>query len=165
MAFVVDRTGSVGVKNFELMKGFLLQLTDVLTIGPNGTHTGFVLFDKTAEELNTFADSEYYSGESVHHLVENIPNKLGKRTFIDRALMKADEALFTVEGGDRPVFPNVLVLLTDGRTNPDSEPFSGVISSLKVRMPIISIYFHLLTSIFLTFRIDEKITQEMFFYQ
>ena len=62
MAFVVDRTGSVGLKKFALMKGFLLQLTDVLTIGPNATHTGFVLFDRTAEVLNTFADSEYHRG-------------------------------------------------------------------------------------------------------
>ena len=151
------------------MKGFLLQLTDVLTIGPNATHTGFVLFVRTAEVLNTFADSEYHSGESVHHLVENIPNKLGKRTFIDRALMKADESLFTVEGGDRPVFPSVLVLLTDGRTNPDSESFSGVISSLKVRMPIINFFRKVLIKmhnvIFLTFRIEEKITQEMFLCQ
>ena len=139
MAFVVDRTKSVRPENFKLVKGFLLEICDALSIGPNATHTGFVLFAKSPNVLNTFADSQYYSSESVHHLIQNIPENLGSRTFIDRALKAANNSLFTDEGGDRPDFPNVLILLTDGKTNPDSEPFSDIISSLKVRMPIIAV--------------------------
>ena len=133
MAFLVDKTDSIGVEHFMLPKGFLLQLIDTLSIGPTATHTGFVLFAKHPQVLHTFADTKYHSNEKVHHLIESIPAKLGKRTFIDRALKAADESLFTEEGGDRPEFPNVLILLTDGRTNPKSEPFSNIIPSLKVR--------------------------------
>jgi len=133
VAFVVDRTKSVRPENFKLVKGFLLEICDALSIGPNATHTGFVLFAKSPNVLNTFADSQYYSSESVHHLIQNIPENLGSRTFIDRALKAANNSLFTDEGGDRPDFPNVLILLTDGKTNPDSEPFSGIISSLKAK--------------------------------
>ena len=83
--------------------------------------------------VSTFADTQYYSAASVHHLIESIPETLGGRTYIDRALKKANAALFTEQGGDRPEFPNVLILLTDGRTNDKSEPFSSIIPSLKVK--------------------------------
>ncbi|KAL9968592.1 hypothetical protein ACROYT_G020701 [Oculina patagonica] len=132
VAFVVDRTESIGLKNFKLLKGFLLQLADALKIGPNATHTGIILFDETSQVLNSFADSEFYSGEKVHDLIKSIPNHLGDRTYIDRALKKANNKLFTEEGGDRPEFPNVLILLTDGKTHENSEPFSSIIPSLKV---------------------------------
>ena len=82
MAFVVDRTRSVGKTNFELVRGFLLELTDALTIGPDATHAAFILFDKEPELISTFADSSYYSGEDVHYIIEGLPNELGRRTFL-----------------------------------------------------------------------------------
>ncbi|KAL9968596.1 hypothetical protein ACROYT_G020705 [Oculina patagonica] len=133
VAFVVDRTNSIGLENFRLVKGFLLELADSLTIGPNATHTGYILFARNPNLLNTFADTRYHSGASVHQLITSIPEELGGRTYIDRALKKADDALFTVPGGDRPEFPNVLILLTDGRTNVNSEPFSSIIPSLEAK--------------------------------
>ena len=132
MAFLVDKTESVGEENFKLEKGFLMEVSNALTIGPDATHTAFILFAKNAEVLNTFAASEYYSNENVQHLIEGIPVKLGKRTFIDRALKAAADELYTVEGGDRPAFPNLLILMTDGKTNPLSEPFSSILPSLQV---------------------------------
>ena len=83
--------------------------------------------------LNTFADTEYHSGEKVYDLLKGIPDNLGSPTFIDRALKEANLSLFTEKGGDRPKFPNVLILMTDGRTNSKSEPFSNIIPSLQVK--------------------------------
>ena len=54
--------------------------------------------------------------------------------FIDRALKKANEELFTDRGGDRPEFPNVLILLSAGKTNPESKSFSATIPLLQVGM-------------------------------
>lgn len=51
--------------------------------------------------------------------------------FIDRALKKANEELFTDRGGDRPEFPNVLILLSAGKTNPESKSFSATIPLLQ----------------------------------
>lgn len=132
VAFVVDKTKSIGAENFLLLKGFLLQLADALTIGPNATHVGYILFAKYPEVLNTFGDTKYHSGEEVNNLLQGIPTKLSSPTFIDRALKEANVSLFTKEGGDRPDFPNVLILLTDGKTNEASEPFSKIIPSLEV---------------------------------
>ena len=129
---MVDRTNSVGEGNFTLAKGFLVEVTNALNIGPDATHTGFIVFAREPEVLNTFADSEYYSNQKVQELIEAIPVRLGSRTFIDRALNASRYSLFTEQGGDRPDVPNLLVLITDGRTNPASEPFPPIIDSLEV---------------------------------
>ena len=65
-------------------------------------------------------------------------NKLQARTFTDRALIKANDELFISESGDRPQAPDVLVLVTDGRTNTDSVPYDVVLEPLKVGLLNIS---------------------------
>ncbi|XP_078372870.1 collagen alpha-6(VI) chain-like [Oculina patagonica] len=131
VAFLVDRTGSLGIDNFRLLKGFLLELVDALNVGPDATHAAIVLFAKTAKVINTFSNSEYYSNGALRNLTASIPEKLGSMTFIDRALEAANEKLFTEEGGDRPEFPNVLILLTDGRTNENSTDYKEIVPLLK----------------------------------
>ena len=134
MAFVVDKTSSLGVTNFLLLKGFLLELIAAMHIGPDATHTGIITFNRKPKVLSSFADEKYYSNDAVHQKISGIPVVLGDRTFTDKALLAADRELFTEKGGDRPKFPNVLILLTDGRTNPKSKPFSEITPLLKVRL-------------------------------
>lgn len=134
LAFAIDRTRSVGIDNYKLVKGFLLQLTDALTIGPEETHTGLIVFAKQAHVISTFADSGFYDKENLYHLIYNLSGEKGSfglRLFIDRALKKANEELFTDRGGDRPEFPNVLILLSAGKTNPESKSFSATIPLLQ----------------------------------
>ena len=132
MAFLVDRTNSVGLSTFNMLKGFLLQLSDAMPIGPDDAHVGYILFAKKPTLLNTFADTEYYNSENVHNLISSITNDLGGLTYIDRALITANDSLFTPTGGDRLEVPNVLILMTDGRTNEASVPFSEIVPSLRV---------------------------------
>ena len=132
MAFLVDKTRSLGVTNFLLLKGFLLELVDAMHIGPNATRVGILTFNKKPNVLSTFADKKFYSNAAVHQFISGISVVLGTRTFIDKALLAANKKLFTEKGGDRPKFPNVMILLTDGRTNPKSEKFSEIIPLLKV---------------------------------
>ena len=145
VAFVLDRTRSVGRANFKLLKGFIVQIVNALDIGPNATHTAFILFAKNAKILNTFNDSAYHSNEAVQHLIDDTSNWLGRRTFIDRALEAANRTLFTEQGGDRPTFPNVLILLTDGKTNPNSEPYGEIVGNLTVCIKRVSV--ELITSV------------------
>ncbi len=134
VSFLIDKTKSLGVTNFLLLKGFLLQLIDAMHIGPNATHTGIITFNRKPKVLSTFADVEMHSNQAVHEVVTKMPVDLGDRTFIDKALLAANNRLFTEGGGDRPKFPNVLILFTDGRTNPRSKPFSEITPLLKVRL-------------------------------
>ena len=49
-----------------------------------------------------------------------------------RALEMAANKLFTVAGGDRNDKPNILIVLTDGKTNRGSKPYPEVLQPLQV---------------------------------
>ena len=136
VAFIVDKTKSLGVANFLLLKGFLLELAAAMNIGPNATHTAIMTFSKKPKVLSYFANAKYYSNEAVHRLISEISVFLGGGTFTDKALMAAADKLFVERAGDRLKYPNVLILLTDGRTNSKSRPFSEIIPVLKVILNI-----------------------------
>lgn len=111
-----------------------MEIVNALDVGPNATHTGIILFAKRPTVLNTFKDIDYHSNEALYRLISNTSDSLGDRTFIDRAPNAANEKLFTEGCGDRPSFPNVLVLMTDGKTNENSTNFSEILPLLKVSM-------------------------------
>lgn len=134
IAFLLDSTESVGLENYRFLKGFVLQIVNAMDIRPEGTHVAFVLFAKDVTILNTFKDRACYSNEAAHNLIKNSPDDLGSKTFIDRALEAANDKLFTKKGGSRAHVPKVLVLFTDGRTNPSSKPFEEIVRKLKVVM-------------------------------
>ena len=46
VAFVVDKTRSIGVVNFVLLNGFLLQLVGAMHISPDTTHAGVITFNR-----------------------------------------------------------------------------------------------------------------------
>jgi len=133
VAFVVDRTRSVGVVNFMLLKGFLLQLIGAMHISPDTTHAGVIAFSRKPTLLSTLADTNKHSNKAFHDHILSIPVILGRRTFTDKALRLAAQRFFTEKEGDRPKFPNVLILFTDGRTNVDSRPFNQIIPLLKAK--------------------------------
>lgn len=138
VAFLVDKTKSIGVMNFMLLKGFLLQLIGAMHIGPDTTHAGVITFNRKPFILTPFilTDTWKYSNKAFHNHVLGISVNLGGRTFTDKALKIAAEKFFTEKGGDRPEFPDVLILFTDGRTNANSKPFSEIIPLLKVRLKL-----------------------------
>lgn len=131
VAFLVDRTQSLGQSNFYALKGFVLQIVDALNISRNATHVGIVLYAKHADVIATFADEKLYSNIAVHDLIDKIPADLSHPTRTDRGLMAVNNQLFTAEGGDRPDFPNVLIVLTDGKTHPKSQPFKEITPLLQ----------------------------------
>ena len=58
---------------------------------------------------------------------------LAEGTRTDKALRLADQLLFTKEGGNRPDAHDILIVVTDGKTNPiHSEPYEKVLAPLKV---------------------------------
>ena len=132
MAILLDRTRSLSIGDYILAKGFFAELVGGLDIGPDATRLGLIRFDKNSKVDFTFADEAYHNQGAVIHFIENLNNWRGRRTFIDRALLAANDSLFTPAGGDREEFPNALILLTDGRTNPRSRPFGDIVPSLRV---------------------------------
>lgn len=116
------------------MNGFISQLLPRLNISSERTHIAIVIFGKHARVVVGLNEAKFHNVEALDRFMQNgIPNGRASRTRIDKGLVEANNKVFVEKFGDRPEFPNVLVLITDGKTHRDSEPFPGIVSSLKVR--------------------------------
>ena len=117
-------------------KGFVRQLVQSLNISRDATHLGLILFAGEAKVLFKFGDEEFHSNEASINRINRISRKRFMPTRTDRALEAANSLLFVPEAGDRPANPNVLILLTDGKTHPTSKPFPQIVPLLKVSFHI-----------------------------
>uniref|UniRef100_A0AAQ5ZLA8 Collagen, type XIV, alpha 1b n=1 Tax=Amphiprion ocellaris TaxID=80972 RepID=A0AAQ5ZLA8_AMPOC len=117
LVFLVDGSWSIGDDNFLKIIRFLYSTTGALDqIGPDGTQVAIVQFSddaRTEFKLNSYSDKE-----RLLDAINKITYK-GGNTKTGRAIQHVKENIFTAEAGLRRGIPNVLVVLTDGRSQDD----------------------------------------------
>ncbi|XP_069566387.1 collagen alpha-1(XIV) chain-like isoform X2 [Brachyistius frenatus] len=117
LVFLVDGSWSIGDENFLKIIRFLYSTTGALDgIGPDGTQVAIAQFSddaRTEFKLNSYDDKE-----RLLDAINKIAYK-GGNTKTGRAIQHVKENIFTAEGGVRRGIPNVLVVLTDGRSQDD----------------------------------------------
>uniref|UniRef100_A0A3Q3WT58 Uncharacterized protein n=1 Tax=Mola mola TaxID=94237 RepID=A0A3Q3WT58_MOLML len=117
LVFLVDGSWSIGDDNFLKIIRFLYSTTGALDrIGPDGTQVAIAQFSddaRTEFKLNSYSDKE-----RLLDAINRISYK-GGNTKTGRAIQHVKEDIFTAEGGVRRGIPNVLVVLTDGRSQDD----------------------------------------------
>ena len=98
-------------KVIEFLKGLLKKFNPAA----DKDHFGLITFNKQANLVFDFANSDYYNMNQLLNKISREPKtrKWGTRT--DLALELARDKLFTKAGGDRPDKPNVMLVLTDGK--------------------------------------------------
>ncbi|KAI4817570.1 hypothetical protein KUCAC02_010955, partial [Chaenocephalus aceratus] len=115
--FLVDGSWSIGDENFLKIIRFLHSTTGALDrIGPDGTQVAIAQFSddaRTEFKLNSYGDKE-----RLLDAINKISYK-GGNTKTGRAIQHVKDNIFTTEGGVRRGIPNVLVVLTDGRSQDD----------------------------------------------
>ena len=145
---IMDRSGSVGAANFEKAKQFVISLVHKLQISSHGTRIGIIPYHSNAQVAVKFADVAHQSPDAMTRLIKGIPYTSGM-TRTDIAIELANSHLFSGAGGLRSDKPNVLIVMTDGKTNAGSKPYKTVLAPLKVSrafnysipVPIIFGYF------------------------
>ncbi|XP_060948245.1 LOW QUALITY PROTEIN: collagen alpha-1(XIV) chain-like [Limanda limanda] len=117
LVFLVDGSWSIGDESFLKIIRFLSSTTGALdVIGPDGTQVAMVQFSddaRTEFKLNSYGDKE-----RLLDAINRISYK-GGNTKTGRAIQHVKDKIFTEEGGVRRGIPNVLVVLTDGRSQDD----------------------------------------------
>ena len=101
-AFILDGSGSISRNNFDRIKEFVKQIMDAFDVSPGGTHFAILEYSdepKVYLRFNDFADAQL-NGVNVKRRVEEIIQSGGK-TFIDKALILANQEIFTRESGMR----------------------------------------------------------------
>lgn len=122
---------SVGHDNFNKSKKFVLTLARSMKIAPEGSHLGLIVYSFKPSVLVRFNEDEKQNIPVINGILKQY-TRLGGKTYTDKAINKSATDLFTLEGGERPEKPDILVVLTDGRTNVNSEPYEKVLQPLKV---------------------------------
>uniref|UniRef100_A0A8C7X8V9 Collagen type XIV alpha 1 chain n=1 Tax=Oryzias sinensis TaxID=183150 RepID=A0A8C7X8V9_9TELE len=117
LVFLVDGSWSIGDDNFLKIIRFLYSTVGALDrIGPDGTQVAIAQFSDDAR--TEFKLNSYTNKERLLDAVNKISYK-GGNTKTGRAIQHVKENIFTAEGGVRRGIPNVLVVLTDGRSQDD----------------------------------------------
>ena len=108
VAFLVDSSGSIGRRRWPLMINFLKEVTNVFNVGPDGTHIAVIAYSSDAKlefTFNTLSGAQI-TAEEYGNLIDKIDFQRGF-TYIDKALIMADEQVFTTSAGMRPGVPQV----------------------------------------------------------
>ena len=132
--FVLDESGSIGSTNFDLMKSFVSRLVSRMDIDSGSTRVGLVTYAtrvgfslnlnacrNVSAVLTVIASLRYSRGGTYTHLV----------------LAHVRTKMLTPAAGDRIHVPNVVVVLTDGRssnrkaTEVSTASFQRVFQSLR----------------------------------
>ena len=90
------------------MQDFLKKVTNVFNVGPNGTHIAVIAYSTNAElefTFNALSGAQITAAE-YGKLIDKMRFQRGF-TYIDKALIMADEQVFTFSAGMRPGVPQV----------------------------------------------------------
>jgi len=123
---VLDDSGSIGSTNFNLTRLFLSQLVGYLDIDSGNTRVGLATYSTSV--TTHFNLNVHVSVTAVQSAISSLSYSSGGSTNTHAALAHVRTLMLTSSAGDRNDVPNVVVLLTDGRSsNPSSTEVSDFI--------------------------------------
>jgi len=117
--FVVDQSGSVGISNnnnSELVTSFLSQLVGRLDIDSGATRVGLVEFSSNVNTAEAFNLNAHSSVADVQSAISPLDYN-GGGTNTAAALRYVRTTMLTTSAGERTDVRNVVVVLTDGKSN------------------------------------------------
>ena len=137
---IMDRSGSVGSADFRKSKSFVRTLVHRFQISSHGTRVGIIAYQSSSHLAVKFSDVHAQTPSAMSGIIDNIPYT-GGGTRTDLALEMANSGLFSSGGGDRGDKPNVLVVISDGKTNHGSKAYNTVLKPLIVSVIFFILYF------------------------
>ncbi|KAG7274209.1 hypothetical protein CRUP_007646 [Coryphaenoides rupestris] len=115
VVFIVDKSGSIGGSNFQLIRNFLHKMVESLDVGKNRVQIGIIMYNENPTShvyLNTFDDKE-----EILQFIKFMPYH-GGGTKTGQALKFARQNVFVKERGSRKSqgVQQVAVVITDGES-------------------------------------------------
>lgn len=104
LAFILDESGSIVDRNWEIMKEFTETLVRSFDISDQGTRVAALMFSNDPEVLIRFNEftGPNNNADSVSRKIRSFGRSgIGGQTFINKALDLANSDLFTVANGMR----------------------------------------------------------------
>ena len=114
--FVLDESSSVNSENFEKSKSFLSALVGRLNVDSRHTRVGLVTFSTNVDPKEAFNLNAHFSVASVQSAISSLDYSMGI-THTAAALRYVRQKMLTPAAGDRAEVPNVVFVMTDGKSN------------------------------------------------
>jgi Mg-chelatase subunit ChlD len=134
---VIDASGSIGADNFAFQQDFLNRLVRHFAIGRNGVLFGGIVFATEVQQL--FDLNTYTTPGTVGGAFKAAPYLTGG-TNTHRALNYIrDNNLFSAEHGGRPAAPDIVIVLTDGKSSREADTKTAASNLKKQGVKILSV--------------------------
>ncbi|XP_043554409.1 cochlin [Chiloscyllium plagiosum] len=136
IAFLLDGSWNLGKRRFDLQKNFVIRVTNMLGIGPQGPLVGIVQVSenpKTEFNLKNFTNSK-----DVASAIKNVTYR-GGSTNVGKALIHTTESFFTPEKGTRSGYPKVIVVVVDGWPSDEIERAANLARESGMNVFIVSV--------------------------
>ncbi|XP_045179088.2 cartilage matrix protein-like [Mercenaria mercenaria] len=118
LVFILDSSTSVTEENFVRMLQFCKDIINSADTDGGSVRVGAMTFGSVTEvqfNLNSFSKKHY-----LFDAIDEMTRVSGNSNVAD-AIRAARKRMFTLENGDRPDAENVIMLLTDGLSNINSQ--------------------------------------------
>ncbi|CAH1792231.1 unnamed protein product [Owenia fusiformis] len=119
LVFAVHVSCSIAAENKEKIKFFIKHAIAMLTLGPKFTQVGLLSYTKRVHNvlhLKSFTSKGKLLRTVSQMNIDVEDSECGTATWL--ALKNAREKQFTELNGDRPDKQNVMIVISDGETNP-----------------------------------------------
>lgn len=138
LVFLVDGSASIGLKNFQQIREFLMSVVKNFEIAPNKVRVGMVQFSDTPKTeffLNTYEEKQ-----EILDYIKNLPYKTGG-TYTGDALKFLLKNHFVEAAGSRAnqMVPQIAFVITDGSSQDEVEPHAQELRQKGVKVYAIGI--------------------------
>ncbi|XP_042333375.1 collagen alpha-6(VI) chain-like [Sceloporus undulatus] len=119
IVFVIDGSGSIDPKEYDIMKDFMISLVKKSDVSHDRVQFGAVKY--SAEPETFFYLNDYTTKSAIIKAIQN-DKSIGETTYTAKAL-RHSEALFSEKHGSRKhrSVPQVLIVITDGDSHDAAE--------------------------------------------
>ncbi|CAM9702238.1 unnamed protein product, partial [Lampetra planeri] len=114
VVFLVDGSYSIGLDNFAKVRSFLDVLAKTFDVSPTKVRLGLVQYSR--EPVLEFALDKHTTREAILEALKNFPYR-GGSTNTGRAMTYVRQRVFVQAAGARPDVPQVMILITDGKSS------------------------------------------------
>ncbi|XP_078419003.1 cochlin isoform X2 [Cetorhinus maximus] len=136
IAFLLDGSWNLGKRRFNLQKNFVIRVTNLLGIGPQGPLVGVVQISESPK--TEFILKEFTNSRDVVSAIRNVTYR-GGSTNVGKALIHTTESFFTPDKGTRTGYPKVIVVLVDGWPSDEIERAANLARESGMNVFIITI--------------------------
>ncbi|XP_051873712.1 cochlin [Pristis pectinata] len=136
IAFLIDGSWNLGKRRFNLQKNFVIRVTNLLGIGPEGPLVGIVQVSDSPKTEFMLKDNT--NSRDLVAAIKNVTYR-GGNTNVGKALMHTTESFFTASKGTRTGYPKVVVVLVDGWPSDEVEKAASQARESGINVFIVSV--------------------------